>query len=53
LTTSEAEADVIKCFELQANSYLVKPVDLTAFEVLVKSINDFWLSKSTLPKRIQ
>jgi CheY-like chemotaxis protein len=53
LTTSEAEADVIKCFELQANSYLVKPVDLTAFEVLAKSINDFWLSKSTLPKRIQ
>jgi len=53
LTTSEAETDVIKCFELQANSYLVKPVDLTAFEVLVKSINDFWLSKSTLPKRIQ
>ena len=53
LTTSEAEADVIKCFELQANSYLVKPVDLTAFEVLAKSINDFWLSQSTLPKRIQ
>ena len=53
LTTSEAEADVLKCFELQANSYLLKPVDLTEFEVLVKSVNDFWLSKSKLPQRTQ
>jgi two-component system, chemotaxis family, response regulator Rcp1 len=53
LTTSEAEADVVKCFELQANSYLLKPVDLTAFEVLIKSINDFWLTKSRLPQRPQ
>jgi two-component system, chemotaxis family, response regulator Rcp1 len=53
LTTSEAETDVLKCFELQANSYLLKPVDLTAFEVLVKSINDFWLTKSRLPQRMQ
>jgi two-component system response regulator len=53
LTTSEAEADVVKCFELQANSYLLKPVDLTAFEVLVKSINDFWLAKSRLPQQMQ
>jgi two-component system, chemotaxis family, response regulator Rcp1 len=53
LTTSEAEADVVKCFELQANSYLLKPVDLTAFEVLVKSINDFWLTKSRLPQQMQ
>ncbi len=49
LTTSEAEADVVECFELQANSYLVKTVDLTAFEVLMKSVNDFWLAKSRLP----
>jgi CheY-like chemotaxis protein len=53
LTTSDAETDVLKCFELQANSYLLKPVDLTAFEVLVKSINDFWLTKSRLPQRMQ
>jgi CheY-like chemotaxis protein len=53
LTTSEAETDVLKCFELQANSYLLKPVDLTAFEVLVKSINDFWLTKSRLPQQMQ
>jgi two-component system, chemotaxis family, response regulator Rcp1 len=53
LTTSEAEADVLRCFELQANSYLLKPVDLTAFEVLVKSVNDFWFTKSRLPQRTQ
>jgi two-component system, chemotaxis family, response regulator Rcp1 len=53
LTTSVAEADVVKCFELQANGYLLKPVDLTAFEVLVKSINDFWLTKSRLPQQMQ
>jgi CheY-like chemotaxis protein len=52
LTTSEAEADVVKCFELQANSYLLKPVDLTAFEVLVKSVNDFWLARSRLPQQM-
>ena len=41
LTTSEAEDDVVKSSELQANSCLLKTVDLTAFEVLVKSVNDF------------
>jgi chemotaxis family two-component system response regulator Rcp1 len=50
LTTSEAEADVLKCFTLQANSYLCKPVELGAFENLVKSINDFWLTKTRLPQ---
>ena len=53
LTTSQAEAEVVKCFELQANSYLLKPVDLTAFEVLMKSVNDFWLAKSRLSQRPQ
>jgi two-component system, chemotaxis family, response regulator Rcp1 len=53
LTTSEAEADIVKCFELQANSYLLKPVDLTAFEALVKCVNDFWLSKSRLPQQMR
>jgi two-component system, chemotaxis family, response regulator Rcp1 len=51
LTTSEAEADVTKSYELQANCYLCKPVQLDAFENLVKSINDFWLTKVKLPQR--
>ena len=49
LTTSEAEADILKSYELRANSYLSKPVELDAFENLVKSINDFWLTKAKLP----
>ena len=50
LTTSEAEADIVKSYELHANCYLSKPVQLDAFEGLVKSINDFWLTKAKLPQ---
>ena len=50
LTTSEAEADIVKSYQLQANSYLSKPVQLDKFESLVKSINDFWLTKAKLPQ---
>lgn len=53
LTTSEAEADIVKSYQLQANCYLSKPVQLDAFETLVKSINDFWLTKVKLPKAQQ
>ena len=48
LTTSDAEADIVKSYQLQANCYLSKPVQLDEFENLVKSINDFWLVKSKL-----
>ena len=53
LTTSEAEADIVKSYQLQANCYLSKPVQLDAFEALVKSINDFWLTKVKLPQQRQ
>jgi len=49
LTTSEAEEDVAKSYQLQANCYLTKPTQLDEFENLVKSINDFWLTKVRLP----
>ena len=49
LTTSDAEADIVKCYQFHANCYLKKPVQLNAFENLVKSINDFWLTKVELP----
>jgi two-component system, chemotaxis family, response regulator Rcp1 len=49
LTTSDAEVDIVKSYQLQANCYLTKPVQLDAFESLVKSINDFWLTKVRLP----
>ncbi|MEA2653385.1 MAG: hypothetical protein QOI37_612 [Chloroflexota bacterium] len=53
LTTSEADADILKSYELNANAYLRKPVTLEAFESLVKSINDFWLTKVLLPQHRQ
>jgi CheY-like chemotaxis protein len=52
LTTSVAEADIVKSYQLQANCYLSKPVQLDEFEVLVKSINDFWLTMVKLPQQV-
>ena len=51
LTTSDAEVDILKSYQLQANCYLSKPVQFDAFASLVKSINDFWLTKVKLPLR--
>ena len=51
LTTSDSEADIVRSYDLQANCYLSKPVQLDAFETLVKSINDFWLTKVKLPQK--
>jgi chemotaxis family two-component system response regulator Rcp1 len=51
LTASGAEADIVKAYQLQANCYLVKPVQLDAFEAVVKSINDFWLTRIKLPQQ--
>lgn len=53
LTTSDAEADIVKSYQLRANCYLTKPVQLDAFESLIKSINDFWLTKVRLPQQGQ
>ena len=50
LTTSDAEVDILKSYQLQANCYLKKPVQLDDFEGLVRSINDFWLTKVKLPR---
>ncbi len=49
LTTSTSEIDIVNSYQLHANCYLNKPVQLDAFESLVKSINDFWLTKAQLP----
>ncbi len=52
LTTSEAEADIERSYQLQANCYVTKPVQLDEFESLVKSITDFWLTKVKLPRPV-
>ena len=51
LTTSEAEADILGSYELNANCYLSKPVQLDDFQSLVHSINDFWLTRVKLPRQ--
>jgi two-component system, chemotaxis family, response regulator Rcp1 len=51
LTTSEAEVDIVTSYQLKANCYLSKPVQLDAFENLVKSIGDFWFTQVKLPRR--
>jgi chemotaxis family two-component system response regulator Rcp1 len=48
LTTSDAESDITRSYQLQANCYLTKPVRLEEFENLVKSVNEFWLTKVKL-----
>jgi two-component system, chemotaxis family, response regulator Rcp1 len=44
LTSSKADADVVKTYNLHANCYVTKPVGLEQFAQVVKSIEDFWLS---------
>ena len=51
LTSSQAERDVIMSYDLQANCYVTKPVDLEQFMAAVKAIEDFWLSVVRLPAR--
>jgi chemotaxis family two-component system response regulator Rcp1 len=48
LTTSDAEADVLKSYQLHANAFVSKPLQLDAFQSLVTCINDFWLMKAKL-----
>lgn len=49
LTTSEAEQDILRTYDLHANCYLTKPVDLDQFISIVKSVEDFWLTIVKLP----
>jgi chemotaxis family two-component system response regulator Rcp1 len=51
LTTSKAEADVLRSYDLHANSYITKPVDFDQFIKVVQSIEEFWLTVVTLPGR--
>ncbi len=50
LTTSQAEADVARAYDLHANAYVTKPLDIEQFITVVKSIEDFWLTIVKLPK---
>ena len=49
LTTSQADEDILRAYELNANCYITKPVDFKQFVQVVKSIEDFWLTVVKLP----
>jgi two-component system, chemotaxis family, response regulator Rcp1 len=49
LTSSKAEEDILKTYNLHANCFITKPVDLAQFITVVKSIEDFWLAIVKLP----
>jgi len=49
LTVSQAEQDILKSYNLHANCYITKPVDLDQFLIVVKSIEDFWFTVVRLP----
>jgi chemotaxis family two-component system response regulator Rcp1 len=51
LTSSSAEADIARSYNLKANCYIIKPVDLDQFAQVVRSIADFWLTVVRLPAR--
>jgi two-component system, chemotaxis family, response regulator Rcp1 len=52
LTTSEAEQDIVRSYQLHANCYITKPVDLEKFLDIVRAIEDFWLAVVRLPHAI-
>ncbi len=53
MTTSKAEQDIIKSYNLHANCYVTKPIDLDQFIEVVKAVEDFWLTIVTLPSRME
>lgn len=49
LTTSEADEDILRAYELHANCYITKPVDMKQFIKVVRTIEDFWFTVVRLP----
>jgi two-component system, chemotaxis family, response regulator Rcp1 len=49
LTTSRAESEILAAYDLQANCYVTKPVDLRAFQTIVQAVESFWFSVVKLP----
>ena len=51
LTTSKAEEDILKTYDLHANCYITKPVDFDQFISVVRKIEDFWFTIVKLPPK--
>ncbi len=52
LTTSNAEHDILQCYDLHANSYVNKPVDFDQFFDIIRQIEAFWIQTSILPSMV-
>ncbi len=52
LTTSDDEEDVLRSYDLHANAYLVKPIDVLRFITMIQSLESFWLSVVKLPPKV-
>ena len=50
LTTSQAEQDILRSYQLHANSYITKPVNLAQFFEVIRTLEDFWFTVVRLPK---
>lgn len=51
LTTSNAEDDILTCYDLHANGYITKPLDMDQFVKVIQAIDHFWFTCVQLPKR--
>jgi DNA-binding response OmpR family regulator len=50
-SVSKSEDDIRRAYDLQANCYIAKPVDLNGLIVVIKAIDDFWLTAATIPEK--
>jgi chemotaxis family two-component system response regulator Rcp1 len=53
LTSSKAETDILRSYDLHANCYITKPVDFEKFRSVVQTIENFWLKVVTLPSQVE
>ena len=51
LTTSKAEEDIVRSYDLHANCYITKPVDISQFIIVVQALENFWFSIVKLPSQ--
>ena len=52
LTTSEAEQDILRSYQLQASCYVTKPVDFSQFQTIIHDLKRFWFTMARLPDGI-
>ncbi len=51
LSSSDSEMDIANCYNLGANAYVVKPIDLASFRAAIRALEEFWLATCDLPRR--